>query len=549
MRIGQSYKQTNVEGPFDAIVIGSGIGGLTTAAVLAKHADKRVLVLEKHYTAGGFTHTFHRPGYEWDVGVHYIGEVHRTGSVMRRVFDDITDSQLAWADMGDVYDTIVIGDDHYDFVKSRRKFRQRMYEYFPRQRQAIDRYLEKITSTARKSMLFFGEKALPPLLSRAVGPLMRRPALRDARRTTAEVLAEITDDARLRGVLAGQYGDYGLPPSQSSFFMHALVAHHYIGGGAYPVGGSSRIAATIEPVINRAGGCVLTSAEVSKILFERGRAVGVEMADGNQFRAPVVISNAGIALTFGRMVPPDIASRAGLRPTVDNAPPSLSHISLYLGLRHSASELGLRPRNLWLYRHHDHDRACAEFMADPKHPFPFTYVSFPSAKDPDFERRYPGRATIEVIAGAPYDWFRRWQDSRWKKRGGDYEQLKQELTERLLADLYRHCPQVEGKLDHCELSTPLSTRHFAGHPQGEIYGLSNTPARFEARWLRPQTPIRGLYLTGSDVCTAGIGSALFAGVLTASSVTRRNMLGTIVGKSSRLSSIGRRLRRARAAVS
>jgi len=86
MRIA-SYHQTNVADTWDAIVIGSGIGGLTAASLLARHAGKRVLILERHYTAGGFTHVFHRPGYEWDVGVHYIGQVNDPASSLRAIFD------------------------------------------------------------------------------------------------------------------------------------------------------------------------------------------------------------------------------------------------------------------------------------------------------------------------------------------------------------------------------------------------------------------------------------------------------------------------------
>ena len=119
MRIGTSYKQhPGLEDDWDVIVIGSGIGGLTTAAFLARAENKRVLLLERHYTAGGFTHTFRRPGFEWDVGVHYIGGVNRDGSHLRKIFDYITDGELKWADMGEVYDRIVIGDREYEFVKS-----------------------------------------------------------------------------------------------------------------------------------------------------------------------------------------------------------------------------------------------------------------------------------------------------------------------------------------------------------------------------------------------------------------------------------------------
>src|SRR5512139_1026123 len=103
----RSYKREHPTGPWDAIVIGSGIGGLATAALLAKYGGKKVLVLERHYTPGGYTHVFHRPGYEWDVGVHYIGDVHR-GSMLRAAFDVIGDGGIEWEDMGEVYDRIVI---------------------------------------------------------------------------------------------------------------------------------------------------------------------------------------------------------------------------------------------------------------------------------------------------------------------------------------------------------------------------------------------------------------------------------------------------------
>jgi all-trans-retinol 13,14-reductase len=93
------------------------------------------------------------------------------------------------------------------------------------------------------------------------------------------------------------------------------------------------------------------------------------------------------------------------------------------------------------------------------------FISSPSAKDPDFERRHPGHATLEVICPAPYDWFARWEDSRWKRRGQDYDDFKQNLTERLRSGLEEQVPAVRGKLDVAELSTPLSTRHFTRIPK------------------------------------------------------------------------------------
>ena len=143
LRIGYRYRAKRLAPDYDAIVIGSGMGGLTTAALLSE-LDWKVCVLEQHYTAGGYTHSYNRGEYEWDVGVHYIGDVGRPGHGMARTFEAIGDGSLRWEDMGEVYDRVHIGADRYDFVKGRDAWQQRMGEYFPDDHDAIARYLEMI---------------------------------------------------------------------------------------------------------------------------------------------------------------------------------------------------------------------------------------------------------------------------------------------------------------------------------------------------------------------------------------------------------------------
>jgi all-trans-retinol 13,14-reductase len=530
-KVGRPYRTWNDQEEYDVLVIGSGIGGLAAAALLAKHAGKRVLVLERHYTAGGYTHVFKRTGYEWDVGVHYIGGLSSGRSTFGAVFNSITDGKIAWEPMGDPYDRFVIGGQSYDFVAGGSRMRAALKQHFPTEAEAIDRYFELVRTTARASKLFFMEKALPRPIAWLVGRWLRRPFLRTAGRTTAEVLGELTSHRQLIGLLTAQWGDYGLPPAQSSFGIHALVTQHYLDGAAYPVGGASRIAAAIAPVIERAGGRILVNAEVKEILLEGGRAVGVEMADGRQIHAHTVISDAGAANTFGRLLPQTVSVRLGVMQKLREVGPSLAHINLYVGLRGSDEELGLSKSNLWIYPTPDHDANVARFLADPESPLPGAYISFPSAKDPTFAERYPGKSTIQVIVLAKYDWFARWEEQPWKRRHESYENFKQRFTERLLEVLYANVPQVRGKVDHAELSTPLSTRHFANYSRGELYGLSHSPARFRQRCLRPQAPIRGLYLTGQDVAVCGVEGAFAGGVLCASAILGRNLLAAGVKES------------------
>jgi all-trans-retinol 13,14-reductase len=518
-----SYKQHALEESWDAIVIGSGIGGLAAAALLSKHGGRRVLVLERHYTAGGYTHAFRRPGYQWDVGVHYVGEAHNPASQLRALFDHLSDGQLEWQPMPDVYDRVIMGGNTFEFPSGRERLREQLKRYFPKEASATDRYIDAAISTQKAVDLYFAEKAIPRPLARLAGSLMRARFLRGACRTTLDVLRGFTSNQDWIGLVTAQWGNYGLPPAQSSFGIHAVVAAHYFDGASYPMGGAGRIAQTIAPVIEQGGGQVVVSAEVAEIIIKSGKAVGVRMADGREFRSSIVISDAGARNTFERLVRVEQPLRSELR----RIPPSMAHLSLYVGVKQSAAELGLNGTNLWVHPTPDHDADFARFVKDSSAPFGLLFISFPSAKDPDFERKYPGRATLEVVTLAPYDWFARWEGSRWKHRGEDYETFKKELATRLQSELERLVPAVAGKVDHTELSTPLTTRHFMNYERGEAYGLAATPERFRSRSLTPHTSVPGLYLTGQDVAMLGVGGALFGGVTTASAVLGKNLAGKI----------------------
>jgi all-trans-retinol 13,14-reductase len=529
-----SYKQRHVLADrYDAICIGSGLGSLTTASLLAR-TGKKVLVLERHYTPGGFTHVFTRNDYEWDVGLHYVGDVHKPGTLMHLLFEHVTDGNLHWADMGEVYDKVIFGDKEYDLVKGVSNFKQQLKSYFPAEEdaRAIDQYVDLLFKASSAGRTFYAEKVMPPMLSWAAAPFLRSGLAKFYRKTTREVLESLTSNQELIGVLTAQYGDYGMPPGESSFSMHAVVAKHYLNGGAYPVGGSAEIFNTIAPAIINAGGQILTNAEVSQIVVENGKATGVKMKDGKILQADLIISGAGVDITFNKLLEPAVTENFGFFPELKKLQPSASHLCLYIGLKHTAEELLLRKSNYWIYPdEYDHDKTLHNFFKDPeKNPLPVAYISFPSVKDPTWEERYPGRSTVEIITVAPYDWFEKWEHTRWHKRGEEYEATKERWSQRLLEQLYKVEPQLRGKIDHYELSTPLSTRHFAGYQHGEIYGLNHSPFRFEQKFLRPHTPVKNLFLTGQDIVSCGIGGALIGGVLTASAILRQNILGQLMDK-------------------
>ncbi len=524
----KSYKQNpDLKQKYDTIIIGSGMGGLATAAILSKQGQK-VLVLERHYTAGGFTHVFKRKDYEWDVGIHYIGEMQREKGILKKLFDYVTDGALKWADMGEVYDKIIIGDEHFDFVKGVKNFKEKMVSYFPEEEQAIDEYINLVFKAVKTSKNFYISKAILPFWETIFGGFLKNPFYKFSDKTTYEVLRSLTSNEKLIKVLTGQYGDYGLPPKESSFSMHASVARHYFDGGSFPIGGSSQIVNTIDPVIEASGGTILIKAEVDQVIIDNNKAIGVKMKDGKSIYAENIVSNAGINNTYTKLLSKGVVSKYQLKNQLQKVKPSVAHVSLYIGLEGSPEEIKIPKTNYWVYpKDGDHDSCVQNYLNDLNQPFPLVYLSFPSAKDPEWSNRYPGKSTIDIITLMPYDIFDKWSETPWMKRGEEYESIKENIAQRLLKVLYKQLPHVEGKINCYELSTPLTTKHFVNYKNGEVYGLDHSPSRYRQPFLKPRTKIKNFYLTGQDIVTAGVGGALFSGVLTSKAITGKNVLKSI----------------------
>lgn len=529
---GQSYlsfkQQDQSAKTFDAIVIGSGTGGLSVASLLAQEG-KKVLVLEQHYIIGGFTHAFQRKGYVWDVGLHYVGQVHIPGTVLNKTFRYISEGNLKWEPLDDVYDRAVFGDTEYEFPRGRRNFKNKLKEYFPEEKdlKSIDTYFELLDEVQKVGTAYYVEKVIPPFLAKIFGSLLRRGVLKYSDQTTLSVIQGITDNGKLIGVLTAQYGDYGLQPSQSSFYMHAVLVNHYMDGAGYPVGGAPRFAETVGAVIEKAGGTVLFQAKVKQIIVKKNKAVGVEMGDGKKFYARTIISDAGVVNTFSSLLPKKIIDQHGLAEKLKELTPSLAHVGLYVGIRESSKDLGLPKCNYWIFPdEYDHALNQSRY-SDLDSNLPVSFVSFPSAKDPESEKTHPGRTTAEVIILVQFDWFKKWSQAERYKRGDEYKEMKEKMAEKMFKELYRVAPQLKGKVDYYEVSSPLTTRFYTWHQKGEIYGVAHTPKRFRQRFLKSYTPVKNLFLTGQDAMIASISGGVMGGVLCASAILKKNMLWKI----------------------
>lgn len=499
---------------FDAIVVGSGIGGLTVAALLSKLYHKRVLVLEQHFTAGGFTHTFERKGkFHWDVGLHYVGDMGE-GGTGKAVFDYLTNHNLRWQKMPDPFEKFVYPDFTFEVYSDPDRFRADLIRHFPHEQAAIRRYFQDV----QKAAFWFGAHVMLELFPIWMHPLLRRIVRylgAIARQTTQQYLDRHFQDVQLKALLASQWGDYGLPPSQSCFGIHSVIVTHYFQGGWYPVGGAKAIAQAIIPVIEQAGGAVITQRQVTEILLESGVAVGVKVqdtahpkADLETYFASIVVSDAGAFNTYVKLIP--ACYPLAERQRIQAFPKSSSMVTVYLGLKESPQQLGFQGENHWIYTTYNHDAVAQDPLLSADELPKFCYLSFPSLKDPLAEAH-----TAEIIAHVDYDFFSKWREQPWRRRDNDYTELKNQIIQALIQLVERHYPGFQDLIEYAELSTPLTVEHFDASDRGAIYGIPCIPERLDQSWIGARTPIRNLYLTGADTFSLGVMGAMMGGVKTA----------------------------------
>ncbi len=509
------WSRESPAGPWDVVVVGSGMGGMTCAALLSK-LGRRVLLLEQHYVPGGFTHAFPRKGYVWDVGVHAVGEVTRH-TLSGRLLHRLTDGRLRWASLGPVYDEFHFpGGFRIDFPDNPRQFRANLVEAFPDEAEAIDAFLLKVREVAGTMRSYLASRTLPRRLISGFEWLLARDAKRFLEQNTADQLAELTDDDRLRTVLAAQWGYCGAPPSRSSFAVQARITRRFTHGGYYPEGGSPEIARQLCRTVAEAGGWTRILADVVEILIEDGRAAGVKLRSGEEIRARRVVSAAGVAATARRLLPEPARSQAWVKETLD-LEPGPAHVCLYLGFKGDIRTAGASPANKWFYGTWDSEQGVWQ-VDDPRalKKAPVLYCSFPSLKDPRHDPGPEEKHTGEVVTFVPWQSFAQWHGSRSRRDRGDrYQALKEAIEASLLKQFLEHMPELGPMIDHVELSTPASTDYFVRPVNGSIYGLLPSPERFKSPWLRPRSPIRDLFFAGSDVAMVGVMGAMMGGALAA----------------------------------
>ncbi|SCK30451.1 Phytoene dehydrogenase-related protein [Variovorax sp. HW608] len=389
-------------------------------------------------------------------------------------------------------------------------YREALVARFPQQERAIGHWFESCDAARRTAMQLFASHAMPHWVAWALSLWRGADAEHWTRRTLADELALISDP-ELRAVLGARWADYGAPPAQAPFAMHALVTGAYNGGAYYPIGGPARFAQCLQPVIEAAGGALSLGCDVQRITTEGGRVSGVVYAMGGEQHvasSPRLISAMGVGNTVACLAP-DVA--AGWQQTIQALAPGLSCISLFVGLEGDLRAAGASSANHWIF---EGDAIGSLWQRPADEDAPGIFVAFPSLKDPESR----GRPTAELVAMVDPHVFAPWLARPDGERPQDYLALEARIEERLLSQFLRHFPALKPMLRFHELSTPLTQRRYVRSPGGAMYGIEMSAGRLTSPALHVRTPLPGLLLAGQDVVSPGVQGAFMGGLLAAASL-------------------------------
>ncbi len=485
---------------YDAVVVGSGVSGLTNALLLAR-AGQRVAVVERAKQCAPLLRGFDRWGVQFDTGFHYAGAL-ADGEGLQRFFNLLgLNHHLEVEPMrSSGFDRIITADDgfSYDFPVGADEIVRTLSDRFPAEQAAIRRFIDDTLQVSDHLPYINPDTPIDQLsaFDRAHDISLK------------DYLAALTANPMLRRLLSLHCLLHGIAPDRVPFRFHASVIGPYFRSASTIVGGGLALANAFESCLDEAGVDLICDAEVCQILLSSNEGVeGVELSDGTVIHSRTVISTIHPHYTLNCL--PDRVFRPIYRKRLSSLDESMSACILFARCRQPLEVL--TGRNLYLLSepspHKQGD--CRSFDED------LLYVTKANSK------KSTNHSGMMVIAPTSAAQFSAWRESRIGQRPESYIAYKQQISDQMIARLQQLQPELTAQMDRYQLATPLTLRDYMFSPDGALYGVQHQVGQYP---LQAITRIKGLYLSGQAIVAPGVMGAMVSGFSTCGTILGHDRL-------------------------
>lgn len=489
-----------------AIIIGGGLGGLFTGAILAKEGLK-VCVVEKNATIGGGLQTFRRFGEDFDTGMHIVGGFQEGGNIRKICHYLGIDNDIRLKDVDDnCADKMYFAEDkrYYTTAKGQDGFVEALAKDFPHERDNLRRYVNAMFEIASQVDLYN--------LRETQGQFGAFTGNNDFLMPTRDFIAKYVSDERLRSVLAFMNPLHGGMAEYTPTYVHALISTLYINGTSRFVDGSSQLADLLADVIKSHGGEVMTGEKVEWIKVTDRHVEYVKTSKGQELTADYYISDIHPCTLLTLM--DEHALPKSYRERLNSIPNAHSAFSLYIKMKPNSfpyinhtEYFMTRYDDIWNFDHSDKPWPMGLMMMTP-----------PVTGQNQWSRK------VLVTAPMPFSMVARWEHTQTGRRGADYEQWKKEKADALLTMIEEIHPNFRESIEDMETSSPLTIRDYYAVKDGSISGFAKDCRNITLSQVPVVTKIRNLILTGQNCNLHGICGVPLTAIITCEAILGMNYI-------------------------
>lgn len=478
----------------DAIIIGSGLGGLICAWLLAKNG-RQVVVLERQLQPGGCIQSYPRKGFMLDTGLHYVGGL-GTDQTLYRIFSHLGLMKLPWQHLDpEGFDQITIAGETFKYAEGYDNFVETLAQRFPAERAALQQYVKMLQEA---DLVEFGTDR----------------AFMDFGTNAHDYLCQMFKDPLLINVLSGSALKMELKKASLPLFTFAHGNSSFIQSSWRLKGDGNLIVKSLVDDIKAFGGEIICNAEVEELIEKNGQLTAARCTNGETYEAQLFISDIHPAQTFGKIQESEKLKRI-FRTRMNMMENTYGAFTTSLVLK--SDTLPYFNHNKFVYKH-------ANVWTFPEESQDVGGVMI-SCRVPE-----TGIHARQIDLLTPMNWeqCQTWQNTKVGHRGEDYKAMKQRMAEACIDLAETVIPGLKGMIETYYTSTPLTYRDYTLTPHGSAYGVRKDCRNLVVTMLSPRTPIPNLLLTGQNLMLHGLEGVSMTALMTCSEVLGREKMKEII---------------------